>query len=467
MNQKKKSCWIDQRTHKGLRDAAAAIAMACLTVQSSICWKSLTERNLEARFGRVRSMFPNFKLSAADFWRSSATNMRKELKTWRDQEGSPVVQDSGPVSSTTFAEVTDTAFAAALKMMSLCSGRSEQDLRSTYVMSKSCSKLRASAMNEDCDDQDQDGPDPPETTAEDLMHHVRDSQALSRAMDVDGEGDPEIKCDDARGMLLHERSKGHRGDPKIAAATAEVCDMGTDEPPKATAAEAVHPQEKLQKEIETLKKNTLAAALQSCENLEAAKHGLWLLLCYLRLGPRGCDSEVVKSHYHTRASLQTKVQKWHDAVRHQIAVVEAQERMPATRSSRVAGWVQNCEQLREQHMPTLPSTLSMHTGQVIAAYAHKTWHPALILSVWRAYKKGTGSQLAWREISRGAVNCARVVLFRHKGHQDHDNVFVCDSMSEFLVLGLENLGVRLDTEDMRQKKGIDGTKIQLTEDIGP
>ena len=412
-------------------------------------------------------MFPNFKLSAADFWRSSATNMRKELKTWRDQEGSPVVHDSGPVSSTTFAEVTDTAFAAALKMMSLCSGRSEQDLRSTYVMSKSCSKLRASAMNEDCDDQDQDGPDPPETTAEDLMHHVRDSQALSRAMDVDGEGDPEIKCDDARGMLLHERSKGHRGDPKIAAATAEVCDMGTDEPPKASAAEAVHPQEKLQKEIETLKKNTLAAALQSCENLEAAKHGLWLLLCYLRLGPRGCDSEVVKSHYHTRASLQTKVQKWHDAVRHQIAVVEAQERMPATRSSRVAGWVQNCEQLREQHMPTLPSTLSMHTGQVIAAYAHKTWHPALILSVWRAYKKGTGSQLAWREISRGAVNCARVVLFRHKGHQDHDNVFVCDSMSEFLVLGLENLGVRLDTENMRQKKGIDGTKIQLTEDTGP
>lgn len=115
-------------------------------------------------------------------------------------------------------------------------------------------------------------------------------------------------------------------------------------------------------------------------------------------------------------------------------------------------------------MPTLPSTLSMHTGQIIAVYVHHTWCPALILSVWRTYKKGTGSQLAWRELSRGAVHSARVVLFRSQENQDHDNVFVCDSKSECLVLGLENLGVRLDGENVRQKKGIDGTKIQLAED---
>eukprot|EP00435_Cladocopium_sp_Y103_P015928 s3742_g3.t3 len=101
-------------------------------------------------------------------------------------------------------------------------------------------------------------------------------------------------------------------------------------------------------------------------------------------------------------------------------------------------------------------------GQIIAAYVHKT--PALVLSVWRTYKKGTGSQLTWREISRGAVHSARVVLLRHKEHQTHDNAFVCDSMSECLVLGLEQLGVRLDSENMCQKKAIDGTKIQLGED---
>ena len=411
-------------------------------------------------------MFANSKLSAADFWRASAINMRSELTQWKSKDPPPTTQDSGPVSPAVFSEITEQAYGTAVKMMSLCSLRSEDDLREVYAMSKNDSRLRASRLNEDCEDPGaDDDPERPETTPEDLLHHVRDSQALSTAMGPDGSGEPAIKCDDDRATLLHERSRGHRGDPKVAAATFEICNMEdakpVSEPPRAE--EPLHKQEKLQLEIQNLKKNTLAAVLRGCENFESAKHGSWMLLCYLRMQPQGCDSELVKSHFHTRASLQPKVAKWHDAVRHQIAVVEAQERMPATRTSRVQGWVQSCEQQRESQMPTLPSTLTIHTGQIVAVFARGTWSPAMILSVWRAYKKGSGAQLAWRELSRGAMHSVRVVLLR-PGNTGREDVFLCDTKSECMVLALENVGLRLDTAKMREKKAIDGTKIQLDED---
>ena len=42
----KSAVWLDQRTHKSLRDAAGAIAMAAYSVTYPTCWAQLTERCL-------------------------------------------------------------------------------------------------------------------------------------------------------------------------------------------------------------------------------------------------------------------------------------------------------------------------------------------------------------------------------------------------------------------------------------
>ena len=44
---------------------------------------------------------------------------------------------------------------------------------------------------------------------------------------------------------------------------------------------------------------------------------------------------------------------------------------------------------------------------------------------------------------------------------DSPATFMCDSSSVMVVLPLENIGVRLDTEEMKVKRGIDGIKIHL------
>ena len=224
LGMKKHQCWLDKRTHQQLRDSCGAIAVACKTVEGPVSWGALTERHLEKRFGRVRSMFPNSKMSASDYWRSSAINMRKEVTKF-DHKEHPQIPDSGPVSAAEFEEAVVRAFDAAMRLLSICSGRLEDDLRSVYAMSQSCPNLRAQAMNEDNSDDEEQPLEPPEVSAEDVVKHVRESQALATSMHSHPDQLPDHECDDARASLLHERAHGHRGEPKIAAAVHEVCNM--------------------------------------------------------------------------------------------------------------------------------------------------------------------------------------------------------------------------------------------------
>ena len=187
---------------------------------------------------------------------------------------------------------------------------------------------------------------------------------------------------------------------------------------------------------------------------------MWLLLCYLRMSPAGCDRDIVASHFHARPSVNVKVQKWQDAVRHQLSILDAQDRLPACRTSRAAGWIQATEKMRQERIPELPSALTMHSGQVVAVYWKSEVHLATVLSVWRHYRKGCGSQLVQREVSRGAVHSARVALMRQV-LEGHENIFQCDSSSIFLVIPSHAIGLRFDTEKMHQKAAVDGRKIQL------
>ena len=454
LNVKKRQVWLDKKTHRSLRDAAGGIVLAAWSADGPVSWPNLTERHLEKRFGRVRSMFSNSRMSCGDYWRSSAINMHKEVTKWRKNDDKPKhCFDSGRVSPETFVDLVEQSFCAALKFTSMCSSRTEEDLRSLFGMSKSDPNLRASALNDDCEDDEEDGDagDVHQASPADMLEHIKDSQKLSSPK-VEEQEVPE--CDDDRATVIHEKSRGNRADSKISAATSEVC--GELPVPEGSQ----HAQEAFQQRLKNLTKTTLSAAVAKHENLEAAKTDLWLLLCHLRLSPGGCDSDIIRNHCTTRGSLEVKIPKWQNLVRHQLAVIESQERMPQSRTSRTQGWVQSTEELRKTKMPSLPSTLAMAAGQVVAISVQSTWKVGMVLSVWRVYKKGVGSQLTCREISRGSMHSVRCVVMRSP-FDDSPATFMCDSSSVMVVLPLENIGVRLDTEEMKVKRGIDGTKIHL------
>lgn len=77
--QQRKNLWLDLRTHRSLRDMAGAALLAAWGNPAAVSWSKLSERVLEKRFGRVRSSFPNSRMSTSDYWRSSCMQMRREM----------------------------------------------------------------------------------------------------------------------------------------------------------------------------------------------------------------------------------------------------------------------------------------------------------------------------------------------------------------------------------------------------
>jgi hypothetical protein len=88
---------------------------------------------------------------------------------------------------------------------------------------------------------------------------------------------------------------------------------------------------------------TLAGALRGHSSFEDAKTDLFRLLCMLRIGVTpgsGCDSHVMKSHLGVRTATIEKKQRWQDQLRRNIALSELEDKMPARRMTRQAGFIQ-------------------------------------------------------------------------------------------------------------------------------
>lgn len=62
----KRAVWMDGQTHRALRDACGAIVLALWANSGPIHFPSLSERVLETRFGRIRSVFPSFQMTVPD-----------------------------------------------------------------------------------------------------------------------------------------------------------------------------------------------------------------------------------------------------------------------------------------------------------------------------------------------------------------------------------------------------------------
>ena len=152
--------------------------------------------------------------------------------------------------------------------------------------------------------------------------------------------------------------------------------------------------------------------------------------------------------------------KWHDMVRHQIAQNDAFERLPAQRKSRVTAWVEATEKARVDCAPSLPSTLTISSGDFVAVQWQGHWHVAMVLTLWRHYKKGSGAQPCPRLCAKGSLHSARVAIME----KESDTVYNANAQSRILVLTVDNLAVRLDSENMEKKLAVDGVKISLGED---
>lgn len=213
-------------------------------------------------------------------------------------------------------------------------------------------------------------------------------------------------------------------------------------------------------------KETLPGALRNLESFEGAKANLWRLICLLRIGQQGCDSDVIACHHHTRTVIRSKISKWQNLLRHKLHVMEAQQLAPALRhrASRAAAWAQHQEEIRAKSLPALPESMKIETGQVVAVDLSSCWCPAVVLSVYRIYKRGSGAQLFAHELARGCLHSCRVVILAEPDQARGSGEFVCGPNSLAMVLPADQVGLRLDAPSTRIVSAIDGQKVVLGED---
>ncbi|CAL1133760.1 unnamed protein product [Cladocopium goreaui] len=209
-------------------------------------------------------------------------------------------------------------------------------------------------------------------------------------------------------------------------------------------------------------RRTLSRALRGHESVEAAQNDLVRLLCYLRMAPFGCDSDVLPNPLHTRKLSLGRPTKWQNIFRHEVAKADAMEKLPGQRKSRQSAWVEITEKARHKAAPSLPTNLAISSGDLVAVHHQGDWKVAAVLTLWRFFKKGNGAQQVTQEIPRGSLHSARVVIMDLD--PENKEVYSCNSTSTCVVVPCDNIGLRLDTAEMKKKVNIQGLKILLPED---
>lgn len=132
---KLRDVWMDSLPCDTLRAIAATVITSCWAGETPLCHQRLTERELEKRFGRARSCFPNAAMSCSDYWRSSLLLMRREVKTWHESERPVQAPIPEKLHQNTFCSVAAKSFQAALKLSAMCSDKSRTDLQAAWNLS--------------------------------------------------------------------------------------------------------------------------------------------------------------------------------------------------------------------------------------------------------------------------------------------------------------------------------------------
>lgn len=105
---KRKAVWLDNRTHSTLRDLSGGMLISSWGCPSEVVFSRLSERNIETRFGRLRSQFENSKMSVGDYWKASCMDMRRQLDGW-DASKIPQIPAEKMLSPDAFANAASSS----------------------------------------------------------------------------------------------------------------------------------------------------------------------------------------------------------------------------------------------------------------------------------------------------------------------------------------------------------------------
>ena len=133
LNMRPHQVWVDMQTHRNMRDSLAAVISALWAVPDdlSVAWEAMSELQLEKRFARIRTQFPNSQFTITDFWRASAKLMKEDRHSW--ETGLPEQKPcSKRLTHETFVAVAERSLEAATKLSSMCSGLAMKKLSSDF-----------------------------------------------------------------------------------------------------------------------------------------------------------------------------------------------------------------------------------------------------------------------------------------------------------------------------------------------
>ena len=77
-------------------------------------------------------------MSIGDYWRASMFLMQRELKSWQEKAKPEQASMPEPMTRNTFCSTASRAFQATLKLASMCSDKSRQELQAAFNLS--CSR---------------------------------------------------------------------------------------------------------------------------------------------------------------------------------------------------------------------------------------------------------------------------------------------------------------------------------------
>lgn len=209
-------------------------------------------------------------------------------------------------------------------------------------------------------------------------------------------------------------------------------------------------------------RQTLSGAMKGHQCFDDAKSDLWRLLVHLRVAPHGCDKKIVKNHLLVRGRITKSIQKWQNLVGHQLALERNQKVQGVLKQSRQSAWISHCEKVRSEYGSGLPSCVVLHTGHCVAVWFLGEWRVAIVLSIWRHYKKNSGAQLYSQEIGRGGIHSARVLLATQP-NPEMPALFVANAACTAVVVSATSIGLRLDTDSWDCKRASDTMKFVLPE----
>ena len=278
-----------------------------------------------------------------------------------------------------------------------------------------------------------------EATAEEVFKQLQSSQQKQR--DEECAAETAVQLDDVAAQKIEDAIKtkaNRRGAPSETIQRATEAAVGSQ-------VEQTFPHMMVKKG-----RATLAGALAGHVTFEAAKADLVRLVHHLVSGKDGAHAFAVKDHWAARrAGLNVKGMRWHDQLRHDLAVAQTAQEASAQRTSREQAW--RAQSSKASSQEGVPRSLQIDTGDIVAVCADEGWAVGLVLSKWRCYK-GSGGRLCYGIFPRGALHSARIVLLAGVD----DRKYKASSTSPVAVVEVlpEYIGPLLETETVQ--KGYDG-----------